>query len=306
MLIRVLGSAAGGGFPQWNCGCPNCRGVRDGSVVATPRSQASVAVSADGDAWFLLGASPEIRAQIEACPALHPREPRHSPIAGVLLANGDLDHCLGLFSLRESHPIRVYATPRVREGLTQGNTLYRTLERFPGQTRWTVLVAGREVVLTTADGEPSGLVVEAIPAPGKVPLHLDGLQDPSPGDNVGFLIREPARDRTLAYFPSVGGPSEALIPALERADIVFFDGTFWSSDELVALGLGARRAEDMAHWPLGGPEGSLKMLAGLSARRRVLIHINNTNPILRDDSEERRALAAAEVEVAWDGMELDA
>jgi pyrroloquinoline quinone biosynthesis protein B len=194
----------------------------------------------------------------------------------------------------------------VRSGLVSGNAIYRTLERFPGQVRWQKTRIGREALLETADGAPSGLTVEPVAAAGKVPLHFEQWIAPTAEDNVGFLIREPARDRTFAYFPCVGAPSGQLLAALERADVVFFDGTFWSSDELVALGMGVRRAEDMAHWPLGGPRGSLEMLSRLRASRKVLVHINNTNPILRDDSPQRRAVTAAGVEVAWDGMDVQA
>jgi pyrroloquinoline quinone biosynthesis protein B len=298
LRIRVLGSAAGGGFPQWNCGCPNCRGVRAGTLRARPRTQESVAVSADERAWFVLNASPEIRQQIESFPALHPRAPRDTPIAGVLIGNGDLDHCLGLLSLRENQPLVVYATESVRRGFTEGNILYRTLQRFPDQVTWRVLKPGREEELG------GGLSVEPVAVAGKMPVHLEGSTAPDPGDNVGFRLREHGSGRILAYFSSVGAMTPALEAALSDADCVFLDGTFWSSDELPALGLGTKRAEDMAHWPVGGPGGSLAALAGLRAGRRVLIHINNTNPLLREDSDERRAAAAAGWEVAWDGLEI--
>ena len=302
MRFRVLGSAAGGGFPQWNCGCVNCRGLRDGAISAVARTQESVAVSGDGDHWFLLNASPEIRQQIEDFSGLWPRQPRHSPIAGILLNNGDLDHCLGLLSLRESHPLVVYATESVRAGFCEGNVLYRTLQRFPDQVRWRSLRSGVEETLGLPDGRDSGLRVTAMPVPGKRPLHLEGLGRPGPEDTVAFRIRDVAADRTVVYASAVGGPSEGLDAALVGADCVFFDGTFWTADELPAAGLGTRRAEDMAHWPLGESNGSLGFLSRLPARR-ILIHINNTNPILREDSSERRAVATTGVEVAYDGME---
>ena len=302
--IRVLGSAAGGGFPQWNCGCRNCRGVREGAIRATARAQESVAVSAAGEDWFLINASPEIRQQIESAPPLHPRAPRHSPIRGILLTNGDLDHCLGLLSLRESHPLVVYATERVRRGFTEGNVLYRTLERFPAQVTWRPLKPGREEELTGEGGRPSGLTVEAVPVPGKLPIHLEGLHPPDPEDNVALRIRDSRTGRALAYVSGVAGPTAAVHQALAGADCVFFDGTFWSSDELPAQGLGEKRAEAMAHWPVGGEEGSLAALAGLVARRRIYIHVNNTNPLLRDDSLERALVEGAGWEVARDGMEI--
>jgi pyrroloquinoline quinone biosynthesis protein B len=299
-----LGSAAGGGFPQWNCGCPNCRGVRAGAIAAVPRTQESVAVSADGEAWFLLNASPEIRAQIESFPALHPRGPRDSPIAGILLTNGDLDHCLGLLSLRESHPVTVYATDRVRRGFIDGNVLYRTLERFEGQVAWRSLAPGRAEELTGPGGAPSGLTVTAVALPGKPPVHLMGRFPPDREDNVGFRILERSTGQVLAYFSGVAAVTPAVLQALEGAACVFFDGTFWSNDELIALGLGSQRAADMAHLPVGGPGGSLAALADSWSGRRVYIHVNNTNPILRDDSPERSAVEAEGWTVAHDGMEI--
>jgi pyrroloquinoline quinone biosynthesis protein B len=303
--LRVLGSAAGGGFPQWNCGCANCAGVRTGAISAVPRTQESVALSADGERWFLINASPEIRQQIESFSGLWPRQPRHSPIAGILLNNGDLDHCLGLLSLRESHPLVGYATGSVSRGFSEGNVLYRTLQRFPEQLRWVALRLGREVpLLHPDDGQPSGLFVTALAIPGKRPLHLESEGAPSPEDNVGFRIRDARTGKCLAYLSAVAGWSPAVDELVGGADAIFFDGTFWSSDELVKAGLGTRRAEDMAHWPVGGPGGSLAYLAGQRGRR-LFIHINNTNPLLREDAPERRELAAAGVELAHDGLELE-
>jgi pyrroloquinoline quinone biosynthesis protein B len=304
MQIRVLGSAAGGGFPQWNCGCPNCRGLREGAIPAQARTQECVAVSADDTgAWVLLNCSPEIRAQIESFPGLHPRAPRHSPIAAILLTNGDLDHCLGLLSLRESHRLIVYATDAVERGFTRGNILYRTLERFPGQVTWRRLKIGSEEGIVDVEGQASGLSVQAIAAPGKPPVHLEG-GPPDPEDNVGFRIRETRTGRVLAYLSGIASVSPGVREAIADADAVFFDGTFWSSDELPALGLGTKRAEQMAHLPISGPGGSLAQLAGTGAGRRIYIHINNTNPILREDSSERAMVTAAGWEVASDAMEV--
>jgi pyrroloquinoline quinone biosynthesis protein B len=299
--VRVLGSAAGGGFPQWNCGCGNCRAARAGAADVRPRTQESIAISADGTSWFVINVSPEIRSQIESFEGLWPRGDRHSPIAGLVLTNGDLDHCLGLLSLRESHPLVVYATEAVRAGFSEGNVLYRTLERFPGQITWRALEIGQERPL----GEGAeGLQVTAVPAPGKLPLHLEGLRPASREDSVGLVIRDPSSGRRVAYLSGVAGPSPEIERAVAGADVVFFDGTFWSSDELIAAGLGTRRAEEMAHWPVGGREGSLAFLSGLRGRR-IYIHINNTNPILREQGEARRAVEAGGVEVAADGMELE-
>jgi pyrroloquinoline quinone biosynthesis protein B len=302
--VRVLGSAAGGGFPQWNCGCDNCRAARSGAPGFAARTQESIAVSGDGESWFLINASPEIRAQIESFPGLWPRAKRHSPIAGILFSNGDLDHCLGLLSLRESHPLVVHATAAMRDGFRQGNVLYRTLERFAGQIDWRVVVPGVEEALGDVGGATK-LRVTGIPIAGNLPLHLKTLREPSIEDNVGYVIRDERTGGRLAYLSGVAGPSPELERVVAEADVVFFDGTFWTSDELIRLGLGTRRAEDMSHWPISGPDGSLEFLGRAKARRRILIHVNNTNPVLNEASAERAALAASGVEVAFDGMELE-
>jgi len=303
--IRVLGSAAGGGCPQWNCACRNCGGARDGSVRIEPRTQECVAVSADGEAWFLLNASPEIRAQIEGFPALHARRLRDSPVQGIVLTNGDLDHTLGLLCLRESHPLVVYATEPVRRGFVESNVLYRTLQRFPGQVGWRTLRVGAEVELWKDGGDPSGLSIEAFAVPGKLPLHLEGLGlVPDPCDNVGLRIRERGSRRALVYLSAVGRLMPEVLSAAERADCLFFDGTFWSEEELRELGASEKRASDMAHLPIGGVGGSLAALSGVGAARRIYIHLNNTNPVLREDSAERAAVERAGWEVARDGMEI--
>jgi pyrroloquinoline quinone biosynthesis protein B len=303
MFVRVLGSAAGGGFPQWNCGCPNCNGVRQGTVRALPRTQESVAVSSDGRSWFLLNASPEIRSQIESFARLHPVELRHTPIFGIAITSGDLDHCLGLLSLRESQPLVVYATARTRQTFATGNSLYRTLERFPGQVSWRSLRPGEKLSLELGDGRSSGLSLTAFAVRGKPPLHAADLA-PSEEDNVALRIEDERTGGVLAYASSVRGYSRELEQLAQGAGALFFDGTFYSSEELVSLGASDRRAEDMAHWPIGGPEGSLMFLRRLDVPRRIFIHINNSNPILIEDSPERARVRAERIEVAEDGMEL--
>jgi len=304
MKVRVLGSAAGGGFPQWNCGCDNCRDVRRGSPGLRARMEESIVVSADSRSWFLVNASPDVRRQFESFPVLEPGARRGCPVDGIILTNGDLDHCLGLLVLRESEPLAMYATSRVRDGFTEDNVLYRTLQRFPGQVTWHELALGKPVSLSSRNGTDAGLTVEAIAVPGKLPIHLEGRTAPHAEDNVGLLIRDVSTGRTIAYLPAVSGPSRE-IDRFMTADCVFFDGTFWSDDELVRRGLGEKRARDMAHWPIGGDEGSLAFLGTKAGRRRVYIHINNTNPMLGEDSAEAAAVRAADVEIAYDGMEVD-
>jgi pyrroloquinoline quinone biosynthesis protein B len=277
--------------------------IRAGHAAILPRTQASAAISGDRQQWFLLGASPDVRAQIESFPALHPRSLRDTPIGGIVLCNGDVDACLGLFILREDQPLVVYASEAVERGLREHNALTRTLERRPGQLRWHRLRAGEAVPLVGAAG-PSGLTLEPIAVPGTVPLHLKGVVPASPDDNLALVLRD-AHGKTLVYAPTVAGPTPLLDARARAADAIVFDGTFFRDDELTSLGLTTRTARDMAHWPLGGPEGSLRWLAGLPCRRKLLTHINNTNPILHAGTPERGELAAAGVEPAHDGLEVE-
>jgi pyrroloquinoline quinone biosynthesis protein B len=302
MRLRVLGSAAGGGLPQWNCACSNCADARAGSGRVIPRTQDALALEAAPGVWFLINASPDVHRQIQANPELAPRDGRATPIHGVVLTNGDLDHTLGLFSLRENTPLSLYATESVRRGLVEGNTIFRTLERFPGQSAWKTLALDAPIELV-GPGGPTGVTVTAVPLPGKVPKHLEGLAPPSPGDNVGLWIRD-TRTGTLLVLATAAGAAGDYVARMDGADACFFDGTFWTSDELPRLGLGTARAEDMAHLPISGERGSLALLAGVRAVRKVFTHINNTNPMLVEGSPERRAVEAAGWEVAADGLEI--
>jgi pyrroloquinoline quinone biosynthesis protein B len=298
LRARVLGAGAGGGVPQWNCGCANCVLVRAGDARVTPRTQDSIAVSATGDRWLLANASPDVLRQIECFSALHPRAQRHTPIAAVALTNGDLDHVLGLLSLRESQAFAVLATHRVREGLVEKNAMLRTLARSADHVAWQALELDRELVV-----EEVGVGLTALPAPGKLPVHLMGLCEPSAQDNVALRVRDLASSRTLLLATAVGS-LHGVEDLIGDADAVFFDGTFWSEDELIAGGLGRARAQDMAHVPIGGEGGSLASLSRVRAARRIYTHINNTNPILRSDSPERAAVERAGWEVAYDGLEV--
>jgi pyrroloquinoline quinone biosynthesis protein B len=293
MRVHVLGSAAGGGSPQWNCACPMCEAVRRGDG-GPPRTQESVAVDA-ASGWLLLNASPEIRRQIESFEALRPEPPRRTPILGVVLTNADLDHCLGLLSLREGTPLDVFATDAVRRSFEENNVLCRVLDRIT----WRPLRFG-----SSGGVEVGGLSLEAFPVPGKPPRYLEGLRAGADEDNVGLRIRD-ARGRTLVYASSVGEMTRSLVDALSGADCVFFDGTFAGTDELARHASSPRSAKDMAHLPVLGPGGSLEKLARLRVGRRIFIHVNNTNPMLLDRSAERATVEAAGWEVAWDGMDFD-
>lgn len=303
MLVRVLGSAAGGGFPQWNCACANCRGVRTGTIAAKARSEAAVAVQGADGSWFLIHATPDIRSQMGAFPPLQPQRRRESPLAGILMTNGDLDQTLGLFTLREGQPLHLYTTTSVRHAVLEENVFARLFDRSPGHLTWHELKLDVSQPVDGRCGRPS-LVVTALPMPGKAPLYCRPPSALQPDVNIALLVRDPVSGRTLAYAPCVGRHSSEVDRLWAEADVLFFDGTFWTDDELSAQGLGTKTAGDMAHWPVGGPQGSLRRLARVRAGRKILIHINNTNPLLRDDSPERREAADAGVEIAFDGMEV--
>ncbi len=303
MRVRVLGSAAGGGFPQWNCNCANCHGVRGGTIPARPRLQPGVALSGDGRRWFLLGASPDVRLQIESFPPLLPKSGvRGTGLAGVLLTGADLDQVLGLLVLREGLAAVIHATAAVRRALIEGLRLddilccYCPLEwREP---------PGEPAPLRDAGGEPSGLHYQAFPVPGKPPRYREGRADASPGDTIGYRFVDERTGGRLVFLPSVAAWEDAVAAAVQDCDAVLFDGTFWDEDEMVRTGAGSLRAAQMGHLPVGGPDGSLARLAPLPIRHKVYVHINNTNPILREDSPERRAVEGAGVAVGWDGMEF--
>jgi pyrroloquinoline quinone biosynthesis protein B len=302
MRVRVLGAGAGGGLPQWNCGCVNCRAVRAGSRGIAARTQDSIAVSARAGQWVLCNASPDIRQQIEAFDELHPKAPRHSPIAAIVLTNGDLDHVVGLFTLRESYPLVIYATEVVWRGLVDHNVMMRTLQRFEGHVTWRPLVPGVETPIRGAGDVDTGLFVTARPVKGKSPVHLERVVAPSAEQNVGVWLRDEARS-TVAYVSAAADLAD-VAPHVGGIDALLLDGTFFSSDELSKPGLSKSRAEDMAHLPIGDPGGTLEWSAKLGSRRRIYTHINNTNPVLVEGSTERLQVEAAGWEIAWDGMEI--
>jgi pyrroloquinoline quinone biosynthesis protein B len=294
MWLRVLGSAAGGGFPQWNCGCPGCRAVRDGSRPCRPRTQSSVVVSADRRRWFLLNASPDIRAQIESFPALHPRDGRMTPLDAVLLTDAELDHTLGLLLLREGRGIDLHATEAVRETLVNGTSLLRTLEAYC-PVRWHPVVPDADAALS------DGLSYRAFDVPTTKRARFGS--ETEKGRVVGYRLTDERTGRSAIYLPGV----QALTPVRDQLDgcaCVLVDGTCWRDDELVQLGLADKTAREMGHLPIDGPGGSLEQLAPLPIKRKIYIHINNTNPILLDDSPERRTVEQHGMEVAMDGLEL--
>ena len=308
MKIIVLGSAAGGGFPQWNCNCHNCAGVRNGTLNATARTQSSIAVSADGDRWVLINASPDILAQIRATPALQPaRAGRDSGIAAVMLMDAQVDHVTGLLMLREGKPLPLYCTASVWGDLNSGLPLVPVLSHYCGVLWHELAVAG-----TVADASSPSLQVPSVEGIRFTPLALSSKAPPySPhrerpeiGDNIGLLIEDTASGKSVFYAPGLGAIDPHVEAAMRKADCVLVDGTFWRADEMIELGFSTKSAADMGHLPQSGETGMIAVLERIGARRKVLIHINNTNPILDEDSEQRAILVRHEIEVAFDGMEI--
>src|SRR5580700_10742190 len=282
MRVKILGSAAGGGFPQWNCLCANCRAVRAGTFHGKARTQTQVAIAQDGERWFLLGASPDLRAQIEATPELHPRaQPRgevtrQSPIAGTVLANADLDHVLGLLLLRELQPLRIHSTASVRRILREDNSMFGMLHRIPDQARWTDFASGEEFPLCDADGAASALRCRAWSLSNHYPSYVTAERQSqlSPGEaSLGFFSRSNSGTR-LAYMPGVPQVNDALLAELDTCDVLLFDGTFWSNTELMQVNdvqKSGPTAQQMGHIPV---EETLVELAGLRRPRKIFLHIN--------------------------------
>lgn len=306
MHILVLGSAAGGGFPQWNCNCAGCRRARSGDPLARPRTQSSIAVSSGDGRWLLLNASPDLRAQINANPALHPKDGvRHSPLAAAVLTNADIDHVTGLLSLREMQPFAVYATERVHRVLA-GNSVFQVLNADVVPRR--AMGLGEPFQPRAADGTPLGLEVEAFAVPGKVALYLEDESAANfgsvPEDTVALRVSDPATGTAFFYMPGCASLPDWLAERLRGAELVLFDGTTWTEDEMARAGTGTKTAARMGHMCMSGDGGSIAAFDGLDVARKVFIHINNTNPVLLEDSPERRAAEAAGWQIAFDGMEL--
>ncbi|MBK8018669.1 MAG: pyrroloquinoline quinone biosynthesis protein PqqB [Betaproteobacteria bacterium] len=303
MKIRVLGAAAGGGFPQWNCNCPNCDGLRKGTMRASARTQSSIAVSGNGVDWVLFNASPDILAQIKSFPALQPaRSLRDTGIRAVVLMDGQIDHTTGLLMLREGKPLELYCTDMVREDMTTGNPLFNILGHYCG-VHWHRIPVEPENRFEIPGAEQ--LQFTSVVLRSKAPPYSPHRDNPHDGDNIGMFIRDARTGGSLFYAPGLGEIEPHLKPYLETADCVMVDGTFWTDDEMVTLGISRKRARDIGHLPQSGPGGMMEVLTPLRARRKVLIHINNTNPILNEDSPERAALARAGIEIAFDGMDIE-
>jgi pyrroloquinoline quinone biosynthesis protein B len=295
--VRVLGSAAGGGFPQWNCRCETCEAARAG-VRARPRTQSSLAIRGAQGPWFLVNASPDAREQLEALAPGRAGGVRAPPIAAVLLTDAEIDHTAGLLLLRESQaPVRVLGDRGVEQALRRGYPVLEILKRYCG-VEWQTLQPEQATPL-----EGSSLTVEPFEAGGDAPRYLDGSDVEL--EASGFVFRDGASGGVVTYVPGLARLDDGVLARLAASDAVLVDGTFWRGDELARLGISTRSAHDMGHLPLSGPGGTLEALARLERPRKVLVHINNTNPILLEDSPEREAVRGAGVEVAYDGLEIE-
>jgi len=308
MIIKVLGSAAGGGFPQWNCNCRNCVAVRAGTPGFRARTQSSLAVSRDGESWALLNASPDLRQQLGQTPELHANPKfglRHSPIKAAVLTNGDVDHVIGLVNLREAQPFSIYGTDRVLD-IIKSNNVFQVLAE-PLVPRIT-LPLDKAVPLSGA-GVDLGLTVEAFAVPGKVALYLEdasagedfGTQE---GDTIGLKVSDPQSKTSFFYIPGCATVDAQLAARLKGASLVFFDGTLFTDEEMIEQGLLGKTGARMGHISMSGPAGSIAAFSQLGVGRLIYVHINNSNPALDENSAARKSIDGAGWEVGYDGLEV--
>jgi pyrroloquinoline quinone biosynthesis protein B len=306
LRVVVLGAAAGGGVPQWNCGCPVCRASRS-EHPELQSTQASIAVSADGDHWFLINASPDLRQQLIATPQLHPRagKLRHSPIAGVILTNGEIDAVTGLLSMREGSPFTIYAHERVL-AILKSNSIFNVLSEKNVRRQPIELDKSFEPALP--DGTACGIEITPFAAPGKSAWYLEGSTHPAgddgDGDTLGLRIRDKITGKYFYFLAACARVTDDLKSRLAGAPLIFFDGTVWRDDELIAAGLGAKTGQGMGHIAMSGDQGAIAALADLAIDRKIFLHINNSNPALLRDSTERKTAERAGWQIAADGTEI--
>jgi pyrroloquinoline quinone biosynthesis protein B len=309
MRVTVLGSAAGGGFPQWNCACPNCSGIRAGSLRSQARSQVQVVVCPNPEEFYLLNASPDLRTQILSTPSLAPAHPpRHTPIAGVLLTSADVDSVAGLLHLREFQPLHIYATQSVRRIVCEENRIFRVLERAKPPVVWHDVPLNTWLPLGTVKSSTGELPVRyrLVPLGSTYPDYVseDLRRSLPPGEAVVGLVFTQG-SKQLFFAPAIPGRSDEWKEWAQSSDLCLLDGTFWCENELISAGVGSKTAREIGHLPLSGAGGLLKEFDSAKRVRRVLIHINNTNPILDEQSAEHREVRDAGWEIAYDGMEFD-
>lgn len=302
MKIRVLGSGAGGGFPQWNCNCNNCQRLRHNDMNGKARTQSSIAVSSDNINWLLINASPDIRAQLEAFPAIQPKQGlRDTGIKAVLLMDSQIDHTTGLLMLREGKPLDIYCSEMVKQDLTTGFPVFNMLSHYCTVNHHPIPIDGSSFTIPAI----ADLRFYTQALKSKAPPYSPHRYDPHDGDNVGVIIEQVSTGKKMFYSPGLGEIEPHVMDAMQTVDCLLVDGTFWTNDEMVDMGISQKRARDIGHLPQSGEGGMIEVLNGVAKARKILIHINNTNPILDDDSEQRKLLDAASIEVAYDGLEID-
>jgi len=301
MQIRVLGSGAGGGFPQWNCSCPNCKAVRAGDIKATTRNQSSIAISSDGEHWVLFNASPDVRAQLENFPEIHPKHKvRGTGIEAIVIIDSQIEHETGLLILREGDPLDIYCTEMVKQDLTTGFPIFNILEHFCGVNEHNIPLNGEAFTIPNIDD----LEFTALALKSKAPPYSPHRNDPHEGDNIGMIIRQISTGKTTFYAPGLGVIEPHVEKAMQEADCVMVDGTFWTDDELASVGR-PLLARKIGHIPQSGKDGMIEVLDAMDKPRKILIHINNTNPILNEESAEREILNQHGIEVSFDNMNIE-
>ncbi len=302
MKIRVLGSGAGGGFPQWNCNCHNCHRLRHNTMNGKARTQSSIAVSTDNKNWLLINTSPDIRAQLEAFPAIQPKTGiRDTGIKAIMLIDSQIDHTTGMLMLREGQPLDVYCTDMVKQDLTTGFPLFNMLAHYCTVNHHSVPVDGSSFnIPAIADLR---FYTQALKS--KAPPYSPHRHDPHQGDNIGVIIEQISTGKKVFYSPGLGEIEPHVMAAMQTVDCLLVDGTFWTNDEMCTQQISHKKAREIGHLPQSGPGGMIEVLSGVTKARKILIHINNTNPILDDDSEQRKTLDAEGIEVAYDGLEID-
>ena len=302
MKIRVLGAGAGGGFPQWNCNCNNCRRLRSGELNGKARTQSSIAISTDNRNWLLFNTSPDIRAQLEAFPAIQPKQGiRDTGIKAILLIDSQIDHTTGMLMLREGKPLEVYCTDMVKQDLTTGFPLFTMLKDYCTVNHHPIPCD--ETPFTIPGIEDIRIYAHALKS--KAPPYSPHRHDPHEGDNIGVIIEQISTGKKLYYSPGLGEIEPHVFAAMQKVDCLMVDGTFWTDDEMCQQQISVKRAREIGHLPQSGPGGMIEVLSEVQQARKILIHINNTNPILDEDSSERKILDAAGIEVAYDGLEID-
>ncbi|MDF1588527.1 MAG: pyrroloquinoline quinone biosynthesis protein PqqB [Gammaproteobacteria bacterium] len=303
MFIHVMGSGAGGGFPQWNCNCVNCKGVREGTIKASRRTQSSIAISANGADWILFNASPDIKKQIDDFPALQPgRAVRDTGISAIVITDAQIDHTTGLLTLREHiAPWEIYTTEAVRQDLTTAYPLFNILGHFRGINHHEIATDESSFTIPSAQG----LIFTAVPLKSEAPPYSPHRHNTVPGDNIGMKIEDTRTGKNLFYAPGLGEAEPHVLEYMRNADCVLVDGTVWTDDEMSHEGISDKRALEMGHLDQSSEGGIMDILKSMERPRKILIHINNTNPILNEESPQRKTLEAAGIEASYDGMEFE-